>query len=120
LSKTDKTHPFWVQIIQNTELQRAVHDHRSGVCDLLKPRDRRWWFDHNRCHYSVNYYSKVGRKIFGRCSQAEQSYRAEANGSARTKLRNTMTELRKLIRTDIEDCDFQSFQHKHQALWDVE
>jgi hypothetical protein len=118
VSKTDKTNPFWVQIKQNPELQKEVHDHRNGICDL-KFRDQPWR-DRYSCNYYVSYYSKNGRKIFGRCSAAEQSYRNEANGSARTQLRNTMSELRKMSLNDVYDHDVKNPHHRHQALWDVD
>lgn len=118
MSNTDKTKPYWVQIMQNRELQIEDHDHRNGICDLdfrIKP-----WRDYTSCNYHIRYYSKTGRRIFGRPSKAEQSYRAEANGSARTKLRNAVSELRKMAIEDVEDWDIVIPRHRHSALWDVD
>jgi hypothetical protein len=44
MSKTDKTQPWWVRIIQHKP--KESHDHRNGVCDLPKeptrPEHVRW------------------------------------------------------------------------------
>jgi len=103
--------------MQNPELQIEDHDHRNGVCDLefrIKP-----WCYLFSCNYHVSYYSKTGRKIFGRNSAREQSYRAEANGSARTQLRNSISELRKMTTDDVEDWDVVTPRHRRSALWDI-
>lgn len=104
--------------MQNRELQIEDHDHRNGVCDLefrIKP-----WRDRSACNYRINYYSTVGRKLYGRPSKMEQCYRAEANGSARTQLRNAMSELCKMVPEDVEDWDVVNPRHRHYALWDLD
>lgn len=118
MSKTDKTHPYWVQIRQNSKFQVESHDHRNGICDL-EFRNRPFNAPYT-CNYNVKYYTKTGRKIFGRASKAEQAYRDEANGSARMILRNTIDEIRKMSREDIEDFDILNPNHRHQALWDIQ
>lgn len=52
MSRTDRTRPYWVKIIQDG-LAIEIHDHRNGVCDIagLTPnRDTIVWRG-GRCHF---------------------------------------------------------------------
>lgn len=104
--------------MQDPDVRAEHHDHRYGICDL-EVRRKPWCYRYN-CGYYVNFYSKTGRKMYGRWSKAEQSYRDEANGSARTQLRNSLSELRKVAFEDVEDWDIVNPRHRHSALWDVD
>lgn len=117
MSDTDKTKPTWVQLYQNPEWRVEYHDHVNHECNI-NPKDvgRYRWFTRG-CHYWA---SDLGNQhVWKRCSKSEQCYRDKANGHARTKLRKDMRNLIKMTRDDIDDCEFLSYPHRHQALWDA-
>lgn len=75
MSKTDKTKPAKVQMLDNL---KEVHDHSDGVCNLPTPRewlhmsrwDRRTWGMHN-CYYGpknwvtdVTFARNTGEKMY--------------------------------------------------------
>lgn len=121
MSDTDKTKPLRVKILQNPEWRKEVHNHEDGICDFydeLIPNVLWTW--HNRRSYCGYYASKEGHQhVWARCSNAEQSYRAEANGKARRQVRHLRREVLKMTREDIYDCEFLSHPHRRSALWDV-
>jgi hypothetical protein len=117
MSDTDKTKPIWVQLYQNPQYRVEDHDHRHGECDLDANNIVEGYSWHGRgCNFWA---SNLGNQhIWQRCSKAEQCYRDRANGHARTLLRKQLRELMKTSKEDLEDCEYQSFPHRHQALWD--
>lgn len=116
MSKTDKTNPLWVKLLQNPEWCEERHDHRNGICDV-QPIENGFRYPHSHCGYWV---SDLGNQyVWVRHTKSEQAYRKEANGRARNELRMDMQELRKMTRDDVEDCEFLSYSHRHQALWDA-
>ena len=116
MSKTDNTNPTWIKLLQNPEWREEVHDHRDGICDIELVKK---CFEYPRygCGYGA---SDLGNQhVWCRSRRYEQIYRKESNGKARNNLRMDMQELRKMTREDIEDCEFLSYPHRHQALWDA-
>lgn len=118
MSDTDKTKPVWVKLMQNPQVRFEHHNHRSGTCDFDIRKQP--WSDRSQCNYYCRYYSRSGRVMYGRASKCEQSYRAEANGSARTRLRNAMSDLRKLDIDAIDEYDIPIVRHRHSALGDCD
>lgn len=116
MSRTDKTNPTWVKLLQNPQWREEQHDHRNGEC-ILKPITKDWHYPRVDCGYWV---SDLGNQhVWSRHTKSEQMYRQEANGKARNNLRMDMREIMKMAREDIEDCEFLSYPHRHQALWDT-
>lgn len=116
VSKTDKTNPLWVKLLQNPEWREERHNHYNGVCDV-QPITHDFHYPHTSCGYWV---SNLGTQhVWVRPREHEQLYRIEANGKTRNDLRMAMREIMKMTRDDIEDCEFLSYPHRHQALWDA-
>jgi len=116
VSRTDKTNPLWVKLLQNPEWREEHHNHRNRDCDL-GPMTKDWHYPHNHCDYWI---SDLGNQhVWIRSSRSEQAYREEANGKARNDLRMAMRDIEKMSREDVEDCEFLSYQHRHQARWDA-
>lgn len=124
MSDTDKTKPLWVKLRQNPKWRVELHYHEKNTCDLLpfeESSDVLYSYWSRRKGISCGYWvSKEGHQhVWGRCSNAEQSYRAEANGKARRQVRHLRREVIKMTREDIYDCEFLSHPHRRSALWDV-
>lgn len=121
MSRTDKTNPLWVRIRQNSDWVVERHDHRNNICDLNSLDEflkiSYYWMDRRRCTYWI--YKSINRSIHYSGSKWFKSYRDECNGKERNNLRMSMRDYEKTNRNDIEDCDFQSYQHMHSATWEV-
>lgn len=116
MSDTDKTKPYWVKLLQNPQWRVVHHNHERHPCDLADENHKRNLWLSRECGYST---STSARGFYAR-SKSEQVYRDKTNGHARTTLRSQLRTMMKMSREDLEDGDFQSFPHKHQALWDSE
>lgn len=76
----------------------------------------RIWDEQNPNGWNRNYFDMM--YLFKR-PKREQVYRAKANGKERNYLRKHIREQLKLSFEDVENYDFQSFPHRHGALWDT-
>jgi hypothetical protein len=91
MSRTDKTDPMWVRMMDpanRTEL-RIVHDHRFGPCDLhtWKPADARrslWWRrDGGSCYMRP----KPVKRLYCRCASCSGRAWNNWQGCARAEWR---------------------------------
>lgn len=60
MSKTDKTKPFWVQIMNREIAVSEYHDHINGVCEIKGQKPSRDHVDWKRgeCHFTWEYDGK--------------------------------------------------------------
>ena len=117
MSHTDKTQPYWVKLKQNPQDRVEEHDHRKGICDLDPNDNGSYGWTSQYCSYDFS--RAAVQTAYQRCSEVEQLYRKKQNGKARGNLRKNLRDIMKTSRADLEDCDYQSFPHRHQALWDA-
>lgn len=131
MSKTDKTHPNWVKLMQNPQWRIEVHDHRHGECDILnKTYCKHVMYgglirctqcglasSHHRCYYwfrdgtRTKWWTREG-------SWGVQMYMTKHIRCDRNATRMSMRKLKKSTRRDIYDSEFGSYQHKHRAIWE--
>ena len=57
MSRTDKTRPYWVKVLESTKNHIDQHDHRDGICDLgavqIKGGPKwSWWSHGGSCGYT--------------------------------------------------------------------
>ncbi len=124
MSKTYKTHPNWVKIMNPRTSKEVVerHDHINGVCDLdqIDPKSPFWWqsrWKQHNCGYDVSYYGYHGG-FYARPPHGKE-YRRLKEGAMRAGWRKAKHDLLKLDNEGIEDYDVISYQHRHSALWET-
>jgi len=121
MSKTDKTRPYWVKLLEESPERVESHNHEKGICDLRLPTASGWrapFRGGDYCYYTVSYYG-WNNGFYGRGSarwlKAEIRSR---HGASRAKLRKDISEIKKLSREDIEDYDIINPRPRNGALWD--
>lgn len=55
MSKTHKTKPFWVKMMQGHLATSEFHDHRDGPCDLPPQVELDEWMRTGRCRHEFRY-----------------------------------------------------------------
>ena len=103
--------------MQNPQWREENHNHERGICDMQANVVECYTWSGRGCCYWAN---DLGNQHIWARGRHEQVYRKEANGHARTTLRSQLRIMMKMSRKDLEDGDFQTFPHRHQALWDSE
>lgn len=126
MSRTDKTRPVWVQVMDphNRGWLEVHHSHDRGV--FRRPLDNCNYGDHN----PRDLWARVGCSnwssaraqhsgLYGYHDSAEKMYRRKWTRRQRTTWRLTARELLKATREDVESIDVVSRQHRHSAIWDA-
>lgn len=128
MSRTDKTRPYWVQMLDsdNRGWKAEHHDHRTRSCDIhiayktMRNRRNTWWFIGQRTCCTL-WPSTIAAHsgIYARSSAVVKMYRAKDLGKVRGRERAMIRELLKTSREDMIDYDYMPSQHRHNALWEA-
>ena len=124
MSKTDKTRPYLVQILDplNRGWVQEEHNHANGICDL---KYRSAWAEFHKGHWRAFRFGShchwgetitaYNSGLFARPSKKGWSRHRGREGVARAKLRAQVHEWRKL--KDWEDLDEREFEPTQARLW---
>jgi hypothetical protein len=107
---------------------KEYHQHeKKDYCDIdeWSMKDERpcnWGKNMRRanltqCGYTTSRYGYYSGKLYKK-PKSKKMYQKEYHGSQRAYVRRSSQEIRKLSTEEILDYDFQTYQHKHSALWD--
>lgn len=122
MSKTDKTQPWEVKLRQNPQMRVEDHDHRKGYCDMvdgvIKEHVRWYGSTYRTCGHKFAKEHHYTSGIYGR-PRSGQFYVQKRNAKERTRVRLAFRDMIKLDADGIEDYDFQNYQHRHSAHWDM-
>lgn len=120
MSRTYKTDPPWVKAIRKDCVAISErHDHRFGSCDIDEAfgSSTFFWQRWGSCGYAASYYG-WNDGVYFRPHRAK-FLRKSFEHSSRASWRMARDEMLKLSKKDLEDFDFQNYQHRHSALWET-
>jgi hypothetical protein len=118
MSRTDKTRPYWVKLLDESSARMEQHYHEDGTCNFdeaVKDLQNVW---PRKCGYTVSYYGwNSGFFSRGPASWLKAEVRIR-HGAARAKLRKDVHDMLKLSREEMEDYDIVNPRPRNGALWD--
>lgn len=98
MSRTDKTQPYWVKILESKQNRQEWHCHENGVCDIdavVGPESLSWrrvdggW----KCHYDAS--TALMYSGYGRCGCPMCSGQYERRQERRQSRHNASADVRR-------------------------